>query len=198
MKVRITLQEEMLGTCNQNKEMHEEFIASKSKDAEKVKEELEALSAAELMQKETTVFPRLPDGTPFLYDYQFKGFLKEAVSVMLELTDKEIKIGKTKLSKWTYKRLIGSYVFVSPRKIPLAPVSGICTRPLRGETMKGERICLASSEIVPAGTVFELEINMLAPALDELMVKCLDYGALKGLLQWRGSGKGRFSWEEIK
>lgn len=197
MKVRITLTEEMLGTASANPEIHEEFIAKKSADKEKAKEELAALHAEELLEKSMTVFPRDDDGTPMLFDYQFKGFVKEAVGALLELSDKEFKVGKTKLTKFTHKRVVDNYVFVFPRKIRLASVGPVCTRPLRAETMRGERVALASSETVPAGTSFEIEIRTLAATLDELMVKCLDYGALKGIGQWRNSGKGRFSWEDI-
>jgi len=198
MKVSIKLMEEMLGTSCQNKEVHEEYIASKSADAAKMKEELEALPSEELMEKAVTVFGRDKDGTPILFDYQFKGFLKEAVGVLIEITEGEIRVGKTKLSKYTFKRVVDNFVFVSPRMIRLAPVGAICTRPLRADTMKGERVSLASSETIPAGTKFELEIKTLCPALDGLILKCLDYGALKGLGQWRNSGKGRFSWAEVK
>ena len=198
MKVRVTLTEEMLGTASQNKGVHEEFIASKSKDAEKMAEELEAMPAAELMEKAVTVFARDDDGMPILWDYQVKGFLKEAMGVQVELREGETKVGKTKLSKYTYKRIVDNFVFVTPRKIRLAPTGPICTRPLRADTLKGERVSLASSETIPAGTVFELEIKTLAPVLDSIIRDCLDYGALKGLGQWRNSGRGRFTWIEVK
>lgn len=198
MKVKIKLIEELLGTACKNKEVHEEFIASKSKDAEKSKEEIESLPADVLMEKAVTVFHRDADGMPILFDYQIKGFLKEAVGVMIELADDDVKVGKTKLSKWTFKRIVDNFVFVAPRIIRLAPVGEICTRPLRADTMKGERVSLASSETVPAGTEFDVEINTLCPALDKLMTKCLDYGAMKGLGQWRNSGKGRFSWTMVE
>ena len=31
-----------------------------------------------------------------------------------------------------------------------------------------------------------------------LAYELLDYGAMRGIGQWRNSGKGRFVWEEIK
>lgn len=31
----------------------------------------------------------------------------------------------------------------------------------------------------------------------DLVREWLDYGALKGMGQWRNSGRGRFVWEEI-
>ena len=72
MKVRITLTEEMLGTSCANKEVHKEYIASKSADADKIAEELAALPAEDLENKAKTVFPRDEKGMPFLWDYQVK------------------------------------------------------------------------------------------------------------------------------
>lgn len=198
MKIRVTLLEDMLGTACHNKDVHREFIASKSKDADKMEEEIASLPADALMEKAMTVFPRDENGKAFLYDYQFKGFLKDAVGLLLELADKETKVGKTKLSKYTFKRLVDNYVFVTPRKITLGDVGEVCMRPLRADTMQGERVALSSSETVPAGTTFECEIVCLAPALEDMLVKCLDYGKLKGIGQWRNSGKGRFTWEEVQ
>jgi hypothetical protein len=187
--------EEMLGTACQNAEVHEEFIASKSKDAEKVKEELESLPADELMQKAVTVFHRDEDGTPILYDYQIKGFIKEQFRIALALTTGQ-KVGTATLSKWTCDKMVDNHVHVSPRKIRLAPVGPLCTRPLRAQTMKGERVSLATSETVPAGTVFTFEVTSDHATLDEFVVKALDRGAEKGFGQWRNSGKGRFEWKK--
>ena len=64
--------------------------------------------------------------------------------------------------------------------------------------MRGERIALATSETVPAGTTFKFEIKTIQPELTEFFAECLDYGALNGLGQWRNSGKGAFTWEERK
>lgn len=189
----------MLGTASANPDIHKEYIASKSADAEKFEEELKALHADALMEKSMTVFPRDADGTPILWDYQFKGFIKEAVGVLVDLLDKETRIGKTKLTKFTHKRIVDNFIFVSPRKLRLSEKVGtICTRPLRADTMQGERVALASSETVPAGATFICEIRTLNPQLDDLVRKCLDYGALKGIGQWRNSGKGRFTWEEVE
>lgn len=199
MKIKITLTEDMLGTASANPDIHKEYIASKSADAEKSEEELKALHADALMEKSTTVFPRDADGTPILWDYQFKGFIKEAVGVLVDLLDKETRIGKTKLTKFTHKRIVDNFIFVSPRKLRLSEkVGSLCTRPLRADTMQGERVALASSETIPAGATFTCEIRTLNPQLDDLVRKCLDYGALKGIGQWRNSGKGRFTWEEVE
>lgn len=197
MKIKITFTEEVLGTANANPDIHREFIASKSKDAEKVEEEMACLSADELMEKALAVFARDTDGTAILFDYQVRGFIKGQFKTILDF-GKTIKLGKATLSRWTYKGIIDRHVHVYPRKIRIGAVTGICTRPLRAETMQGERVTLASSETVPAGTSFECEIVTNHPELDELVVKSLDMGKDMGIGGWRTGGKGRLTWEEIK
>jgi hypothetical protein len=203
MKVRVTFVEPVLGTGCANPKIHAEYIASRSGDAAKLEEEIAALPADELLEKSITVFARTPDGRPMFFDYQVKGFLKEALGILVEFVLPETKVGKSKLSRWTYKRVVDNAVIVKPRSIPLTlPEGGEIThftRPLRGETMKGERVSLVTSEEVPAGTTCEFEVTTLCGApLDDLMRQCLDYGAIKGMAQWRNSGRGRFAWEELK
>jgi len=202
MKVRLTFIEGILGTASANPDVHAEFIASKSADADKSEEELKALHADELMEKSVTVFPRMADGNPMLWDYQVKGFLKETLGILLDFQEPDTKVGKAKLSRWTFQRIVDNAVFVTPRMIPLVMPEGgkvtLCTRSIRIRTPKGDRVALATSEEVPAGTVIEFEIEVLDKSLDDLMRKCLDYGKRKGIGQWRNSGKGRFTWEEVK
>lgn len=132
-----------------------------------------------------------------------KGFLKEAIGILLDTPEwaKDIKIGKTKLSKYTYKRVVDNFVFVTPRKIALSnPVGADCVRPLRADTMKGERVSLATSETVPAGTTLEFGVSTIGgdDDLTALIMACFEYGAMKGLGVWRNSGKGVFSYEVEK
>jgi len=199
IKVAITFIEEILGTECADKDVHKEFIASKSKDAAKMEEELAALSADELVDKAVTVFARDTECVPMLWDYQIKGFFKDAIGLLLELEPKQINVGKSKLSKWTVKRLLDNYLFITPRRVRFSDTSqvGICTRPLRAQTMRGERIALASSETMPAGSVITFEITMMDDGLETLVRAALEYGKLKGIGQWRNSGKGRFEFKEI-
>ena len=198
MKIRIKLTEELLGTASANPEIHAEFIASKGPDAKSINEEVAALGAEKVLEKAMTIFPK-ENGKPFLWDYQLKGFIKEAVGVQIELADKEIKVGKTKLTKWTFKRIVDNFIFITPRKMLINGELGLhCTRPLRADTMQGERVSLATSETIKSGAIIHAEITCLAPSLEELVKKCLDYGKLKGLGQWRNSGKGRFEWQEME
>lgn len=191
IKVRITFFEEILGTASANPEIHREYIASKAPDALSLEEEVEAIGVDGVAEKSMTVFPRNKDGQPVLYDYQIKGFFKDSTGVLR-------KVPGTKASKIkAYKKEIDGLLFVSPRMIPLnlSGDLGVCERPLRASTAQGERIALASSETAPAGTSVEFEINCLTKDMYELAKECLDYGKLRGIGQWRNSGKGRYDYE---
>lgn len=192
IKVRITFQEPLLGTAPQNAEIYSDFIGSKAPDATTLAEEVEALGVEAVAEKGMTVFPKDEDGTPILWDYQVKGFFKDACGMLARLK------GQTESSKLkAYKKVIDGLVFVGPRSIKLNPAGeiGVCQRPLRANTMQGERVALASSEELPAGTTADFEIILLDESLEAVVREWLDYGALRGIGQWRNSGKGRFSYE---
>ena len=78
-----------------------------------------------------------------------------------------------------------------------APV-GLCQRPLRAQTAQGERVALSISECIKAGAVIEFTVKCLSDEHEAAVREWLDYGELRGIGQWRNSGKGRFIWEEIK
>lgn len=194
LKARLTFTEEILGTASNNPEIHSEYIASKAEDAMKIEEEVAAIGVEEVIEKSMTVFPRNEEGNPILWDYQIKGFFKDAAGVLK-------RVPGTKASKIkAYKKEIDGLLFVFPRMIPLnIPTKlGTCERPLRASTAQGERIALANSETAPAGTTIEIEIQCMTKDMYDLVKECLDYGILRGIGQWRNSGKGRFHWEEIK
>ena len=90
-------------------------------------------------------------------------------------------------------------IFVAPRQIPIEFEGDVtlCQRPLRAQTMQGERVALAISEEIEAGATITFEITVLDESHLPAIREWLDYGALRGLGQWRNSGKGRCTWEEI-
>lgn len=194
LKVKVTTFEEMLGTASANPDIHEEFIASKAPDAPSREEEVAAIGAEEVFEKGMTVFPRDENGKPFVWDYQWKGFFKDACGALRKVPDHPC--GKIK----AYKKEIDGLVFVSPRKIPVVfdGEVGICQRPLRANTAQGERVALASSESIPAGATMTFEIEMLAPEHEKAIRAMLEYGRLRGFGQWRNSGKGRFTVEILE
>ena len=189
MQIRITFTEPLLGTLSGDSELAKDYILTKHPDGI-TQDELDASQPVEeVTEKASTIFAR-ENGNPMLWDYQIKGFFKDACSMMLRVTKvKELR---------AYKKIIDGLIFVKPRKIILK-LSGELTwteRPLRASTPQGERIALARSETAPIGTYFDIEILMLNEKLVKKYVKnWLDYGALRGIGQWRNSGMGRFDWK---
>ncbi len=194
IKVRLTFTEEVLGTASANPEIHEEFIASKSPDAKTIEEEVAAVGVEEVVEKSMTIFPRQKDGTPIFYDYQIRGFFKEACGALRKLPKSESSKIKA------YKKQVDNLIFVEPRQIPINVNGkiGNCQRPLRGQTAQGERISLANSETIPAGSSIEFTVICLSDGDIDLVKEWLSYGRLKGLGQWRNSGKGKFTVEYLE
>lgn len=194
IKVRITFIEPILGTSPANQEVYRDFIGSKAPDASTVEDEVAMLGQDAVVEKGMTIFPKLDDGTPFLYDYQIKGFFKDTCSGL-----RKVK-GTVSAGIKAFKKEIDKLVFPEPRTIPLLFDGEIheCQRPLRAQTMQGERVSLAISEEIPAGATCEFTIVCLSDDLENAVREWLDYGKYSGIGQWRNSGKGRFHWEEIE
>ena len=192
LKVRLTFVEEVLGTASSDPEIHETYIASNAPDAPTRKEEVEALGAEEVFEKAMTVFPK-EDGRPFLWDYQIKGFFKDACGMLRKVS------GSTSSKIKAYKKEIDGLIFVEERKIffSFEGTTGKCQRPLRASTAQGERIALSSSETVPAGATVEFTIQCMVDSDMAAVIEWLDYGRLRGIGQWRNASKGRFEWRDI-
>lgn len=193
MRVRLTLTEEMLGTASNNPEIHSEFIASKAPDAKSREEEIESIGVDAEVEKGMTVFSKDENGNPFLWDYQIRGFFKDACGMLRKVST--MKSSKLK----AYKKEIDGLIFVQERKIPILfdGEIGNCQRPLRAQTAQGERISLANSETIPAGATLEFTVECLVDADMDAVEEWFDYGRLRGLGCWRNSGKGRFVWEKL-
>lgn len=192
LNVKLTFTEPILGTSPTNENVYRDFIGSKAPDAATVDDEVAALGADVVAEKAMTVFPRMPDGTPFIYDYQIKGFFKDTCGGL-----RKVKGTKSEKIK-AYKKEIDKLIFPEPRCIPIrfTGFMGECQRPLRAQTAQGERVSLAMSEEIPAGATVEFQIVMLSDDHEAAVREWLDYGRFSGLGQWRNSGKGRFTWEE--
>lgn len=194
IKVELTFMEPVLGSTPCSQDALRKFVAPKSNDGAKMEEEIESLEETEEGDSTVTVFPRTKKGEPFLWDYQVKGFFKSACQAM-----NMINPGK-KLT--AFKRKIDQLVFVDERRIPyMLPDGGEIenmTRPLRAQTAKGERIALASSEMLPEGTKVQFTITTLEDSLMDRVIEWLDYGRYNGLGQWRNAKYGSFTWEEIE
>lgn len=124
-----------------------------------------------------------------------KGFLKDAIKALRR--DPESACAKLK----NYKGVIDGSVFIEPRQIvlhlPEGAEIGTCQRPLRAQTLQGERVALAQSEEAPAGTTMEFQVLTLAPGLEKALDECWQYARLRFMGAWRNSGKGTAVVEEV-
>jgi len=218
LNIKVQFTEPLLATASGNKELHSEFQVARAAEfrgeqseaelRKKIAEELGTMPPEEIIDKTSTVFVRDENGL-FVWDYQWRGYFKEQVGALIELGDLE------KISKWMYKRVVDNTLFIKPRRIYLREPDGAIIqvphgsleRPLRASTMQGERVALARSEFVRAGTRCEFQIHLLHStnknsawgALNlEVVQSALTMGGLKGTGQWRGGGWGTFTWEEAK
>ena len=196
LRVRLTFTNEILGTSTADPEVYRDYIASNAPDDTDTSDEVDALP--ELDEEENnktpvTVFPR-QNGIPCFWDYQFKGFFKDTCGALR-------KVPSTRSSKIkAYKKEIDGLIFIKERAIPIRYDGevGMCVRPLRASTAKGERIALAASESIPAGATVEFTIRVMLDPLVDAVKEWLDYGQFRGMGQWRNSGKGSFTWELLE
>lgn len=104
--------------------------------------------------------------------------------------------GSSKLT--SFKKVIDGMIFVTPRRIPLninGGKLGVNERPLRAQTAQGERIALVRSDTCPAGTTLEFTVTVIGELPEKTLREWIDYGALRGLGQWRNAGYGTFAYE---
>lgn len=195
-KVKIKLTDAMLGTIPANPSIWAEHIATKHTKAlkkegwsdqdieEEIANTITGVAENKELENGKTTFYRDADGY-FVRDYFVKGFFKQAAKCLKEWgTQKQLR------SK------VGQFLFVHPRKIYVAKPDAeleLIERPLRASTPQGERVAIARSEAVPAGTVLDFELASLNDTVKQGCIEALlEYGQYEGLGQWRGSGAGRF------
>jgi len=185
--LELTLLTDLLGTVPKNTDIYAQYIASRT--PENTKDELDTVPDE---MAGWTGFHIL-DGQPILYDYVIKGFFKDAAGVLRRVTGSQ----SSKLK--AYKKIIDGLVFVTPRQIPLVLPTGASLgtieRPLRAQTAQGERVALARSDTAPAGTRLVFDLTILGQDVTEdTLREWLDYGAKRGLGQWRNAGWGTFTY----
>ena len=191
MKVRLTLLDEVLGSQPSSPDIHEDYIASKAPTDGLTAEEVDNIKAQNAEDK-VTVFYKQADETPAMYDYQLKGLFKDSCKMLAKAGKAGYPGGKACAALKAYKQAIDGLLFVEPRELPFdlhGMKMDFCVRPLRASTPMGERVSIAKSETVPAGSTIEFDIRLLDPKLEDMVRECLDYGKLRGLGQWRNSGK---------
>ena len=190
-QVTLRFTEPLLGTVPLDKHIYADFIVEDAPDEEAIDEELGTVPESD--DKGKTGFHQMEDGTPFLYDYVIKGFLKDACGMLRRVR------GSASKALTAYRKVIDGLVFVEPRQIPLVLPDGEVlselSRPLRAQTAQGERVALATSETCPPGTMLRFDLFVLGQVDPDLLKEWFDYGRLRGLGQWRSASYGRFSYQ---
>ena len=195
LKARITFARDLLGTTPTDDDLRRKYVESLApKDKTSVHTDVD-YSVDDLLAKGTTAFYR-HKGVPVIRDYQFKGFCKDACGVLRRVP------GTKSYELTAYQKVIDGLVFCVDEHMQLNVPEGcagasIMTRPLRTSGVGGERVALVSSECLPAGTWFDVEIKLLDARLMSPLLEWLDYGQLRGIGQWRNSGKGAFTWARL-
>lgn len=162
------------------------------------------------------------DNIPFYYNYQIRGFFKDSCGLLSkadEVDENGKKIGTTESAKIkAYKKVIDGGIFVFPRRIaieipefyleddgftmiPSKDEDGklrILSRSLRISSPTGERVAIASSEFIPAGSKMRFTIGMTSLKFKPAVVEWLNYAVVHGISGWRNSGLGICRWREIK
>ena len=196
LEIMCTFIEPLLGTAPSDKNIYQTYIQGVANGAGNGNGHDDELDSLPVMDdKGRTVFHRNAEGKPILYDYQIKGFLKDACSMQMRFEVSESKKLKA------YKKIIDGLVFVWPRQIeiimPEGMEVGVLERPLRAQTAMGERVALASSESIAEGAkvVFEVESMNRNTVTKELIKEWFNYGRYRGLGQWRNGSFGRFRYQ---
>lgn len=178
-KVEIVFTEPILGSQG-NRDTMEDYI-----NPDLPEDEIPTLATK--LEKGTTTFHHRGDEV-LLWDYQVKGFLKHAASVVNGLKQLQVKALKSKVE---------DHVFVFPRTMTLEMdgSTDFFTRPISGWTPQGPIVALMRSERAPAGSKIHLWIEIMegSPIDEDILRTLLDYGQYCGIGQWRNGGFGRFT-----
>jgi len=188
--LRIEFQEPLLGSQSTG-QIASEYISKRNGFGELPEDEIETLPDA--LDKKTTVFHKDANGHPLLFNYQLKGFLKNAGKVNNGRLSVDPKMKNLRAK-------VQDYVFVEPRQIKINMPAGeeitFLERPLRAETPMGPRVALARSEMIGAGAWIECGLTVLGDVItEEILRELLDYGYHQGLGQWRNAGWGSFIYQ---
>lgn len=191
----------ILGSQSANPAVRTQYIISKAPDEERKREE-EALGPRWDEDVGHTVFLRDDQDRLIIMEHALKGYFKGALSALKQQSG--VASEKSKVDK---------YVFIAPRRIlltregkPLREEDDVFERPLRAQTMQGERVTLVSSELVEDPWELAFELTLIpnrasaksASLTWDVLETALEYGALCGIGQFRNGGYGRFTWERME
>lgn len=204
-KFKLTGTSPILGSIAMDKKVFTEYLATKGKTEEEKSKAMADVDnvpeGEEVVENKATGFYRDEDGNFILKEYQVKGFLKEAARCLKDQLHLVAPVSK-----------IDNFVFIQETNLIIYTSTGdtitqsdaILDRPLRAMTAQGPRVALAFSEMLNDWSIeFTLRViqnegsKKSAAMTMDVIEELLDYGSLKGLLQWRNGGYGKFTYEAI-
>lgn len=195
----------ILGSIALDPEVYNEYFLSKTKTSEELQRAIEDMKDVrpqeDVAEVKATGFYRDENGNFILKEYQVKGFLKEAARCLKDQLGLVAPVSK-----------IDNFVFIRETNLVIHTSTGgtvtqadeILERPLRALTAQGPRVALAYSEMVKDWSIeFTLRVlqnegSKKSIAMDMGVIEELfEYGSMKGLLQWRNGGYGKFAYKRI-
>lgn len=198
--IRLTFTSDMLGTVPKDKEVYASYIASQEgMTDERIAEEVSTVpEPGPDEEKGWTGFHTNKDGESFIYNYMITGYMKAVTSAMRLGNDKymnKLRAHNKRINGGTLIRPNRIYFETHGQEMP-PPLE----RPLRAQTPQGERVALARSDVIPAGSIIMFELYLIKGLFeDDFVHKVFAYGNFAGGLgQWRNAGYGRFSAEVHK
>lgn len=204
-RYRLTGMTRLLAAQAANPDVRSEFIASKAEKLGKGEDETAHLPEESLDKKNLTVFLR-DEGALCISDYVIKGFLKEALGAIKSQVG--IANHASKVDNYVLIEGTGSnpeYLHITKRGQDMTEPDKVLERPLRAMTMQGPRVSVTASEMVGPGWEIEFDLTIMENAktpkscalTGEVIERALEYGAFKGLGQWRNAQNGRFTFKRI-
>lgn len=217
---RITMLDDLIGTMPKDPDIFETFLLKKMEEEKNEKPAMPKSKIEETKIEELVTLPKtnqpideMPLNTVdekgitgfhsdenglFIYNYVFRGFLKNASNVLKTQADVAVK---------NFKSKVENYVFIAPRRLYLMrdgkhikSIDGHYIRPiLANDRFGGKRVFIGKSEKVKAGCQIDVTINIVVQSdfgfqhLENIM----EYGRFCGLGQARNNSYGTFSFEPI-
>lgn len=218
-KITETFTTRVLGSAPANKEIYNNFIASKKAEAEERKRKFEQRSGEPTqpnigtIEEEIASLEEMPGMTIFhndaglkteegtdgrglhFLDYQVAGFYKESAEILAPLHG--IPMVRSKLDNFLQVKPRRVYITDQDGAVLTKP-DGILERPLRAMTMQGPRVSLAASQLIDQNRKIEYILDFLpyiksgtAKAGNKKDVNLLDF--VKTMLAY-AARKGRGQW----
>lgn len=197
--VELEFTEFILGTAPADKDLYKTYIAT-AVEGKKLAEEVESLGIDGVVEKGMTIFHKDKFGRPFLFDYQIKGFFKDAAKSLRRIKLEGEKKPNLSSGIAAYIAKIDTLIFPTPRQIEFYDYGeiNVASRTLRANTPQGEITAISVSEQLEAGCKIKFDIEYLSDELHDPIIEWLNYGRLRGIGQWRNSGAGRFKYKVLE